>query len=102
MKHFDIKLDDNNELLIVDGDFLISECTIQHIKRYLNSFSGEFRRFPSIGANLLIYRGELNNNYTLITGIDTQLRKLGYDVIDTTIENNRLKIFLDNGFTITV
>ena len=79
MKHFDIVLDNNDEILIENGDFVISESTLQHIKMYMNLNSGELRRFPSIGANMLSYRGELNDFYRIINHIDTQLQLRTYD-----------------------
>ena len=103
MKHFDIVLDNNDEILIENGDFVISESTLQHIKMYMNLNSGELRRFPSIGANMLSYRGELNDFYRIINHIDTQLRSLQYEVIDTTIGTDGIiKITLSNGITVTV
>lgn len=49
----DIQLDENNDLKIVDGDFVIGESEMQEVELILSSNQGEFKEHPIIGANLV-------------------------------------------------
>lgn len=49
----DILLDENNEPLVVDGDFVIGESEDQEIRLLLRLNQGEVKRDPVIGPNLV-------------------------------------------------
>lgn len=46
----DLLLDENLELLIVDGDFIFGESTAQHQKTLILSDKGEFKEVPMRGV----------------------------------------------------
>lgn len=50
----DILLNEQNELLIVDGDFVTGQSDQQHVKCIVEAFKGEFK------SNLLVGFGAIN------------------------------------------
>ena len=46
----DIVLNDNNDLLINDGDFVVGESTYQHQKHLLLAEKGDYKQFPTAGV----------------------------------------------------
>lgn len=48
----DILLDENNDIEIRNGDFVIGESTKQEIETILISFRGEFKEFPTVGTEI--------------------------------------------------
>ncbi len=46
----DIVLNDNNDLLINNGDFVVSESTYQHQKHLLLAEKGDYKQFPTAGV----------------------------------------------------
>lgn len=46
----DIVLNDNNDLLINNGDFVQSESTYQHQKHLLLAEKGDYKQFPTAGV----------------------------------------------------
>ena len=49
----DILLDDNDDLNIVNGDFVIGESTLQEVGIILRLNSGELRNDPVLAPNLI-------------------------------------------------
>ena len=49
----DVLLDENNDLKIVNGDFVIGESEMQDVGLILSSNQGEWKEHPIIGANLV-------------------------------------------------
>ena len=76
----DILLDDDADLLIQDGDFVIGASDWQHINDILLAAPGHFKEFPLFGCNLWAY---LNGNIPkqqIINNITVQLKSDGYAV----------------------
>lgn len=48
----DILLDDNGDLLIQDGDFVIGDADNQHQLDIITATKGEFKEFPEIGVGI--------------------------------------------------
>lgn len=48
----DFLLDENGDLLIENGDFVIGESDNQHQKDILIATKGEFKEFPEIGVGI--------------------------------------------------
>ncbi len=57
---YDILLDEDGDLLIVNGDFVIGESIDQEVGLILQSNKGEYKEFPTFGLNLI----ELINSNT--------------------------------------
>ena len=54
----DILLDENLDLLIVDGDFVVGESTAQHQKILMLADKGEFKESPMRGVGALRFLEE--------------------------------------------
>lgn len=48
----DFKLDETGDLLIVNGDFVISDATIQHQEHIIISQKGEYKQYPEVGVGI--------------------------------------------------
>lgn len=51
----DILLDENNNLLIIDGDFVCGLSDQQHVKHIVEAFKGEYKSTPLVGFGALNY-----------------------------------------------
>ena len=58
---FDIILDNEMDLIIEDGDFVVEESTLQHQNILLLSHKGQFKQSPTIGVGIDIF---LNDEVT--------------------------------------
>ncbi len=52
-KQKDILLDENNDLIFRNGDFVIGESEEQEIKCILQSVKNDYKQTPEIGVNLI-------------------------------------------------
>lgn len=48
----DILTDENNDLLITDGDFAFGESSLQHQKHILLAQKGEYKIHPEVGVGI--------------------------------------------------
>ena len=48
----DIKLDENDDIAFLSGDFQIDESTLQEVGIILGLTQGNLKEFPTLGANL--------------------------------------------------
>jgi hypothetical protein len=55
MMRDDILLNEQNELLIVDGDLVIGQSDQQHIKHIVEAFKGEYKHDPLVGFGVIGY-----------------------------------------------
>lgn len=76
---FDLLLDENNDLLIEDGDFVIGESTLQHQKLLLQCNKGEFKENPTRCVGLIRFL-EDNNIQALAREIDVEFNLDGMKV----------------------
>jgi hypothetical protein len=76
----DITLDNNNDLQIVDGDFLVSVSDEQNIELLLISCAGQWKQYPLVGANI---KGDINGlfNDVMKNTIKQQLVSDGYNSV---------------------
>ena len=51
----DILLDDNNDLIILGGDFAVGESTPQEVEAIIISFPGWWNQYPNVGCGLMNY-----------------------------------------------
>lgn len=49
----DILLNEQNEVLIVDGDFVTGQSDQQHVKHIVEAFKGEYKSTPLVGFGAL-------------------------------------------------
>ena len=48
----DFQLDNNGELKIINGDFVIADATLQHQHHIIIAQKGEYKEFPEIGVGI--------------------------------------------------
>lgn len=51
----DILVDENNEIIIVNGDFALGESDHQHVKHIVEAFKGEYKANPLVGFGVISY-----------------------------------------------
>lgn len=52
---YDIQIDDQNDILIVGGDFTIGQSDQQHVKHIVEAFKGEYKSSPQVGFGVINY-----------------------------------------------
>lgn len=94
----DYLLDENGDLLIKDGDFVVGPSDDQHIEDIIQSFPGEWKQFPIIGC-AIIADIKTQHPQNTMNKIKTQLQSGGYqlDRLSVTIENGVLKVKFPEG-----
>lgn len=95
----DYLLDDDGDLLIQDGDFVVGTSDNQHIRDILVSFQGEWKQFPLIGAGIITAISSLNP-HNQNNNAKAHLQSGGYqlDLINIfTDESGKLKINFPKG-----
>lgn len=92
----DFLTDDNNDLLIQNGDFVIGESDQQHVMDILDSQKGEFKEFPLAGFGAINYIKRTITESEFKRDLKLQLSYDGYSnaTIDTSkgIENLNIEI----------
>lgn len=88
----DFKLDQNGDIDILNGDFLIGDATLQHQKHILIAQKGEYKEHPEIGVGIANALNDENPRQIL-----TQIRRnYEYDGMQV----NTLEIDEDGNITI--
>ena len=82
---------DNNDLLIRNGDFVISDSGVQHIQHILEADSGQYKQHPKVGVGI---RRALNGSIDAEVKrlIQLQLESDGLEVESITYTDGALKI----------
>ena len=81
----DILLDEDNDLLFQNGDFVIGESEEQEIKCILQAVKNDYKQTPELGVNLIEYLNNSQDVRLLRQTIKLNLRMDGKD-------NKRFKI----------
>lgn len=96
----DILLNENNDVLIVDGDFVIGHSDQQHVKHIVEAFKGEYKSNPLVGFGVV---GFLKRDDKIESefkrDLKIQLENDGYvdSEIDLSEGFQSLKINISNG-----
>ncbi len=80
----DILLDDNNELIIKNGDFVVGKSDKQSIRSILNAFPGWWKQYPTVGVGMMQYLNSTGKEQEIMRNIRLQLEADGF-AIDTVI-----------------
>lgn len=83
----DILLNDENEPILINGDFQIGDSNQQEIKNILIAFKGEFKSTPLLGAELQRMLKARNSRQSITREVSEQLRFDGFQNIDLKIED---------------
>ena len=87
----DILLDENEDLLIENGDFVIGDSNEQHIRHILRLAPGQNRMAPLLGANIIEnLKGNFDGDFK--RKIRIMLEMDGVTVNDVQINNDELNI----------
>lgn len=86
----DILVDDQNDLVINNGDFLCENSDIQHVDHIITAQPGEYKETPQLGFGVILYL----KTHTAETKFKRDLRvQLNFDGYENP------KIDLTGGFT---
>ena len=76
---YDIGLDSDGDLLIVNGDFVIVESTMEHMKSLTIDSPGDYKQNPLVGSAALSYSDD-EGPQALLRMIAQQFAADGIDV----------------------
>lgn len=84
----DFLLDDTGDLLIENGDFAIGLSDEQHVSDIVSANKGDYRQFPTVGADLSKFLNKQDNNISqLKRDIQVNLEADGYRVKNFSIDS---------------
>ncbi len=95
----DIILDENNDPVIEDGDFVVDESDLQHVNHLLKAVKTDYKQFPTTGCGLISFVKKKKNTKQTEHEITTQLRADGY-LFGTITQNKKgyFNIDFDRGY----
>lgn len=82
----DLKINDFNDLVIIDGDFQFAESDQQHVADTINAFVGWWKEYPNDGVGIADYSKSAGGNLQLARKIKVELEKDGYKVSNPVLE----------------
>lgn len=88
----DILLNENGDLKIVKGDFVIDDSDNQEIEALLISVKGEFKEFPLVGADIGRLIKSRSGQTKALKEIKTQLINDGFDEDAIDIDKKELSV----------
>lgn len=90
----DFLTDDNGDLLIVNGDFVIGESSHQHINDIVLSNKGDFKQWPLLGFGAHRYLKTVKKPIDFERDLKIQLEYAGFEnpKIDLSQGYDKLKI----------
>jgi hypothetical protein len=77
--NYDLALE-NNDLMIVNGDFFIAESDEQHIIDNISAFPGWWKENPADGVGILQYQNASGSEQEIAKKIKIELQSDGYQV----------------------
>ena len=101
MANKDYILDENGDLLIKNGDFVVGLSDDQHIEDIITSFQGEYKEFPFTGAGILTSLNA-SDARNAINKVKEQLQAAGYSLTLLNIyvdKSGKLRIEFPLGIT---
>lgn len=87
--------DENNDILIQNGDFVIGDGVVQHSRLLIDLGQGEIRQFPNAGVGIINYVGAKVDENDLYQAIYDELIKDDIQLLDLTVTQNNNNISLD-------
>jgi hypothetical protein len=84
----DIILDDELDLQIENGDFVIAASDMQHVDHILRAHKGEYKDHPQVGIGISKYLKTTGKELELKREIRIQLSYDGYKNPNIILENN--------------
>lgn len=84
----DFLSDEDGDILIQNGDFVIEDAVTQHAKLLIDLGQGEIRQFPNAGVGIINYIGSKIDENDLYQAIFEELAKDNIDLLDLTVTQN--------------
>ena len=90
----DILIDESNDLMIKNGDFVIGRSDVQHVDHLIMAFPGEYKEHAEIGLGAIAYIKSNTSKIKFKRDLRIQLNYDGYQkpVIDLTEGFKNLKV----------
>lgn len=85
----DILLDNDSVMLFKDGDLVLGDAPGQQTGAILNANSGNFRRWPTLAANVDKRLDGPNNSRDIVSDVQTALSLDGWSVSDLDIGGDK-------------
>ena len=76
----DISLEEDLDLTITNGDFVISDSDQNHVINILKAYTGGFKQFPLVGVGIDYYLASSGTQQVIKRNITVQLESDGYKV----------------------
>jgi hypothetical protein len=86
----DIILDDNNDLIISNGDFVIQDSDSQHIGLIIDSWIGHWKQYPLCGVGVDNYVKSSGQQLALKRAISVQLEPDGLVNVNVTSNSSEI------------
>jgi len=90
----DIILDENNDLLILNGDFVVADSMEQEIKCILQAVKNDYKMKPELGVNLIDELNSSNTEASLMQKIKLNLKMDGKENVKFRIVKGEI-VFYD-------
>jgi len=84
----DLLLDENYDLLINNGDFVVGPSDQQSILIIANTTLGSYKQFPLLGLQIINYSASSGNGQSLSTNLRSQLTTDGFRVNSINIDTS--------------
>ena len=90
----DFSQDNNNDLLLANGDFILSDSDSMHIEDTIVAFPGWWKQFPADGVGIGYYSKSSGQEQVLARSVKLQLENDSYQV------DNPIVTFINEKLTI--
>lgn len=84
----DILIDDDADLRIENGDFVVGDSDQQHVLLIINTFPGHWKQYPTCGVGIMQYFVSSGQGAVLRRSINVQLTADGYRDISVDLREN--------------
>ena len=89
----DITIDQDGDLLIENGDFVVSESDMQHLMLIINLSQGSLKQFPLQGVGIIRYSGSSNQGRKLERDIKVKTEADGYSNVTVLLKQGSDGVF---------
>jgi hypothetical protein len=86
MANTDILLDNDGDLLVVNGDFSFGLSDLQHVVLIFEAHKGEIRENPMLGFGANAYLKTIKSNLEIKRDLRVELQRDGYKDVDLEID----------------
>ena len=85
MARNDILVNEDGSLRTLNGDFVVGESDVQHIRDILESRPGDWKQHPTLGCGIMDrLKGTVDQEF--MKKLTIQLQSDGYDINDVAID----------------